>query len=325
MALTESQILQIINDTARQLGFDFTATSANLDEIGIVSPEQVNRLVDAINPIIHDKIMLNLGNRGFLSRFIVNRKGGSTSRHISFGIKSDEDMEATPNTLEALVGVSKPKHSTSIKSINATFRPYVTIDRMALAKVFTFRAMVEYIQAVEENIRTSIISVVLNKFMNLLFKNESFLIVQAKQGGPEIDDIITFYQSQLSGELQDNVANNGDTYTHYDWIVPKSVDRTLCSDECIYLSSPNEVSWYKKLHFRPEGLERYVVRCIEGERHRQYVIPINAIIIEEYNRNVEVQDVDNIPGRYNVFFNSDFNISIDTKYPIFCGYNNYGL
>lgn len=323
MALTNSQILEIINDTAKSLGFDFVVTEDNLDAVPLTQPEQVNRFIDALNPIIHNKIMDNFGNRGFLSRFINKQKGGSTSRHISFGV-DNTSIIPSPNTLEGLVGTYGYKDNITVSSINLTVSPNVTVNTRELAKVFTARDMMVYIGTIESQLRNMILNNVLQKIMETV--RDSKKVVTLNRAISKFDEkestesVISFHQHAYSGTFLNAYPLRGNFVVN-NFFVPSNVDRSLTPYEYIYLADAGNTYWYTGLHFHPEGIERYVVQNIfsgllNGYRC-EFLIPVNSIIIEEYNRYTETQDVPNSPGMKNLFFVSDFSVSIDFAYPIF--------
>lgn len=323
MALTNSQILEIINDTAKSLGFDFVVTEDNLETVPLTQPEQVNRFIDALNPIIHNKIMDNFGNRGFLSRFINKQKGGSTSRHISFGV-GNESINLSPNTLEGLVSTYGYKDNITVSSINLTVSPNVTVNTRELAKVFTARDMMVYIGIIETQLRNKILNEVLLKILEIV-RNSNKVVRLNKQISvfdekESTESAISFHQHAYSGYFL-NAYLLGNKFIVDNFLVPGSVDRTLTPYEYIYLADAGNTYWYTGLHFHPEGIERYVVQntlsSLLNPFRYEFLIPVNAIIIEEYNRYTETQDVPNSPGMKNLFFVSDFSVSIDFAYPIF--------
>lgn len=313
--LTTQEILGIINDTASKLGFDFVATESNLDSIIVTQPAQVNRFVDALNPIIHDKIMSNLGNRGFMRRFIDKQRGGSTSRHMSFGYATDNPSNPTPNTLEALVGEYKKTPHVSIFSINRTYSQPVTVDRRELAKVFTARALITYIETLSDYLENSFAVFILNTITKIAHDNISKMInkVDAALTYPyNINDLIELHQAIYSGSLaKDSIENQFNGFT-----IPQNVEKNLTPYDSALLVNFAETGWFTDYHFHPDGIDRFVVHTPSGKETAFFLVPYDAIVIEEYNRYVEVQTIPNCPGKYNIFFNSDLTINIDFKYPI---------
>lgn len=328
MALTNSQILEIINDTAKSLGFDFVVTEDNLDAVPLTQPEQVNRFIDALNPIIHNKIMDNFGNRGFLSRFINKQKGGSTSRHISFGV-DNTSIYPSPNTLEGLVRTYGYKDNITVSSINLTVSPNVTVNTRELAKVFTARDMMVYIGTIESQLRNKILNTVLQKIIEIVRSSNKVVYlnrpVQDFDEKESTESVISFHQHAYSGYFL-NAYPSSNGFVVNDFFVPPNVDRSLTPYEYIYLADASNTYWYTGLHFHPEGIERYVVQNIFSSLlssfRCEFLVPVNSIIIEEYNRYTETQDVPNSPGMKNLFFVSDFSVSIDFAYPIFRYINN---
>lgn len=315
MALTTQQILGIINDTASKLSFNFVATEDNLDTVIVTQPAQVNRFVDALNPIIHDKIMSNLGNRGFMRRFIDKQRGGSTSRHISFGYASDNPSNPTPNTLEALVGDYKKTPSVSIFSINKTYSQSVTVDRRELAKVFTARALITYIETLSNYLSNSFEVFILNEISKIAHNNVTKMIhkIEDAMNFPNHTlDLIELHQAIYSGSLAKSAITNQFT----GFTIPANVNKNLTPYDCALFVNYGETGWFTYLHFHPDGLDRYVVSTPEGGNSSHFIIPYDAIVIEEYNRYVEAQNIPNCPGKYNIFFNSDIAINLDFKYPL---------
>lgn len=310
MALTAQQIFDIINATASKLGFDFVASDDNLDTIPLTQPEQVNQFISAINPIIHDKIMESFGNRGFMRRFINKQKGGSTTRHISFGMGNTETVP-TANTLDAIVGNYPLTPSVKISSINTTITPCATIDRRELSKVFTIRSLVDYVYQIENNISNMFLNNIRLKILSILYSQNDEYFDRLIANSYDISDIIAYHQAAYSGEL-DRVKSAG---TFNNVTLSNNVDRTLTPFEYVFFDKPTKTDWYTLLHFRPEGIERYVTSGYRG-LNNEFLIPVDAIEIEEYNRYIEMQSIPNCPGRYNIFFNSDISISINFNYPI---------
>ena len=310
MALTPQQIFDIINETASNLGFDFVASDDNLDTIPLTQPEQVNQFISAINPIIHDKIMESFGNRGLMKRFINKQKGGSTTRHISFGVA---DTVATPieNTLAAIVGNYPVSTAVNISSINTTISPCATIDRRELAKVFTIRSLADYVYQVENNIRNIFLNNIRIKILSILYSKDVEYFDRISRSNFDVNDIIAYHQAVYSGEFE----RVNDSVTYGEFTLSDKVDRSLTPFEYVFFDRPANTDWYTLLHFRPEGIERYVASGYAGGSN-EFLIPVDAIEIEEYNRYIEMQTIPNCPGRYNIFFNSDISISINFNYPI---------
>ena len=318
MALTTQQILGIINDTASKLGFNFVATEDNLDSVIITQPAQVNRFVDALNPIIHDKIMSNLGNRGFMRRLIDKQRGGSTSRHISFGYATDNPSNPTPNTLEALVGEYKKTPKVSVFSINRTYSQSVTVDRRELAKVFTARALITYIETLSNYLENSFAVFILNNIVKIAHDNIPKMIHKVEQALTfpyNIMPLVELHQAIYSGSLADSSTRN----QFISFTIPENVEKNLTPYDSALLVNFGETGWFTDFHFHPDGIDRYVVPTPAGKETAFFLIPYDAVVIEEYNRYVEVQNIPNCPGKYNVFFNSDIAIDLDFKYPM-CAY-----
>lgn len=319
MALTTQQILGIINDTASRLGFDFVATESNLDTVIITQPAQVNRFVDALNPIIHDKIMSNLGNRGFMRRFIDKQRGGSTSRHISFEYATDNTSNPTPNTLEALVGDYKKTPSVSVFSINRTYSQSVSVDRRELAKVFTARALITYIETLSNHLENSFAIYILNEITKIAHNNISKMINKSVTGGNFNNNplpLIELHQAIYSGSLA--YEDNDEQINGFN--IPDNIKFNLTPYESALIVNFGELDWFTKFHFHPDGIDRFVAPTPIGKNTTYFLIPYDAIVIEEYNRYVEVQNIPNCPGKYNIFFSSDITIDLDFKYPM-CAYS----
>ena len=310
-ALTTQQILGIINDTASKLGFNFVATEDNLDTVIVTQPAQVNRFVDALNPIIHDKIMSNLGNRGFMRRFIDKQRGGSTSRHISFGYATDNLSNPSPNTLEGLVGDYKKTPSVSVFSINKTYSQSVTVDRRELAKVFTARALITYIETLSNYLSNSFEVYVLNQLVKIAHENVN-KIDQAVIVPFTPMELVVLHQAIYSGSLAKSSVQN----QFYGFTIPENVEKNLTPYDSLLLVDFSETDWFTDFHFHPDGIDRHVVFTPVGENATHFLIPYDAIVIEEYNRYVEAQAIPNCPGKYNIFFNSDITIYLDFKYPL---------
>lgn len=315
MALTNQEILGIINNTASTLGFDFVATENNIDDVIVTHPGQVNRFIDALNPIIHDKIMNNLGKRGFMKRFVSEKKGGAVSRHISFGYATDNESNSTEPTLEGLVGSYKNTPDISIFSINKTYSQPVTVDRRELAKIFTPNTLIEYIRTLNNHLENSFNIYILNEIMNIAYANTDKMI---KRVIDPIDfgctlPLIELHQAIYSGSFANSIISSEfDTFS-----IPNNVNINITPYECALLVDCFETEWYTKYHFLPDGIDRMVVPSSNTAKSRAFfLIPYDSIVIEEYNRYNEVQDIPNNPGKYNVFFNSDITIGMDFKYPI---------
>lgn len=315
MALTTQQILGIINDTASKLGFNFVATEDNLDTVIVTQPAQVNRFVDALNPIIHDKIMSNLGNRGFMRRFIDKQRGGSTSRHISFGYATDNASNPTPNTLESLVGDYKKTPYVSVFSINKTYSQPVTVDRRELAKVFTARALITYIETLSNYLSNSFEVYILNEIVKIAHDNVAKMINKIDQAVTfpfTVMSLVELHQAIYSGSLAKSSVQN----SFYGFTIPQNVEKNLTPYDSLLLVDFSETDWFTDFHFHPDGIDRHVVFTPVGKNATHFLIPYDAIVIEEYNRYVEAQNIPNCPGKYNIFFNSDITINLDFKYPL---------
>lgn len=315
MALTTQQILDIINDTASKLGFNFVATEDNLDTVIVTQPAQVNRFVDALNPIIHDKIMSNLGNRRFMSMFIDKQRGGSTSRHISFGYATDNSSNPTPNTLEALVGDYKKTPKVSVFSINRTYSQSVTVDRRELAKVFTARALITYIETLSNYLSNSFEVYVLNEIVKIAHDNVAKMINKIDQHVTfpfTVMSLVELHQAIYSGSLAKSSVQD----SFYGFAIPQNVEKNLTPYDSLLLVDFSETDWFTDFHFHPDGIDRHVVSTPAGKNATHFLIPYDAIVIEEYNRYVEAQNIPNCPGKYNIFFNSDITINLDFKYPL---------
>lgn len=317
MALTPQQIYEIINETASLLGFDFVASDDNLESIPLTQPEQVNLFISAINPIIHDKIMDSFDKRGYMKRFINTQKGGSTTRHISFGVSNDARIAPTQNSLQSLVGNYSVNPSVNVSSINVTISPCATIDRRELSKVFTVRSLVDYIINVERNLRDIILNTIRIKLFEVLFTTDAKYFDNLSIGNPSdaTPYAIKYHQGVYSGEIL-RLSNNPNVNDFINNITLSDIpNRSLTNFDYIFFDTPDDDYWYTNLHFHPEGLERYVIPSYEGHT-KSFVLPVDSIQIEEYNRYVEMQEIPNSPGRYNIFFNSDMAISINFNYSI---------
>ena len=318
MALTEQKIFEIMNETLNVLGFDTSVNSENIDSVGIISPEQVNRFVDAINPIIHDRIMSNIGNRGILKRFRSKLERGSTSRDISLGILPEGSLfnnfeEGNGSYhLASLVGKNNSIYadndklnSAHIQSINTTFNPYVTIDRRELAKTFTFSAMAKFISKVGENIEENLYAMCLQRILSLLQNDEGKTIsYEVPNDRYLVEDLLDSAETIKTGLSTRNIGVQ----------IPDNVKTNLASNDILILQSDKYGSWYTKLHFKPDSVERHPI-FYNG--NNSFVIPYEAIVINEYYRSTETQPIPNIPSRYNVFYHSDMSIGLNFDYPIF--------
>lgn len=310
MPLTTEQILTTINNTMLRLGFTYTVTEDNIDQIGIVQPEQVNQLVNAINPIIHDMFFSNLGNTSFLGKLRTKLDGGSTSRHITFGFY-DGDTDGTPNTLNALVTTNNPynHNNTTIISQNVRYSPFITTDKREFAKHFTFRSLANYMNRVIEHLNDSMNTTILDNLITTLNSNTSKFISNTTTDSP-LSQVITAGQAFRAGAIEETFAN-----------IPTNIDTRIYPSDFLYLCKPSDIDWYYSLHYRPEWIERHPVRN-SSQNNDRYLIPLDAIVIEEYNRSIEAQKIPNIPTRINTFFNSDLTISLDLSYPIYHISNN---
>lgn len=318
MALTEQQIFEIMNETLNVLGFDASVNNDNINSVGIISPEQVNRFVDAINPIIHDRIMSNIGNRGILKRFRSKLERGSSSRDISFGILSEGSLfnnfeeENGSYHLASLVGKNNAIYanddklnSVHIQSINATFNPYVTIDRRELAKTFTFSSMAKFISKVGENIEENLYAMCLQRIVSLLQNDEGKAVTyEVSNDRYLVADLLDCAEIIKTGLNDRDITPT----------VPSNVKRNLASNDILVLQGDKYNSWYTTLHFKPDSVERHP---ISFSGNYSFVIPYEAIVINEYYRATETQPIPNIPNRYNVFYHSDMSIGLNFDYPIF--------